>query len=74
FEHFFAEKAGIVRNYAEKAGIHFNLAVLLAWGLSFGVFYFISASQGVFLSFLTLPTWLACGILHLVLSKYMQKK
>nr|MCU0341218.1 hypothetical protein [Spirosomataceae bacterium] len=33
FEHFFAEKAGIVRNYAEKAGIHFNLAVLLAWGL-----------------------------------------
>jgi nucleobase:cation symporter-1, NCS1 family len=74
FEHFFAEKAGIVRNYAEKVGIHFNLAVLLAWGLSFGVFYFISVSQGVFLSFLTLPTWLACGVLHLVLSKYMQKK
>lgn len=74
FEHFFAKSVGIEKNYAEKAGITFNLAVLIAWGLSFGVFYFISVSQGVFLSFLTLPAWISCGLLFLIISKYYQKK
>jgi purine-cytosine permease-like protein len=73
FEHFFAEKFGVVKNYAEKAGISFNMAVLLAWGISFGLFYFISVSQGVFLSFLTLPAWISCGVLYLVFSRFMQK-
>ncbi len=74
FEHFFAERFGVVKNYAEKAGISFNMAVLLAWALSGGLFYFVSKSQGIFLSFLTLPAWLGCGVLYLVLSKWMQKK
>lgn len=74
FEHFFAKKVGIIKNYAEEAGISFNQSVLLAWGISFGVFYFISISQGIFLSFLTLPAWLSCGALFLILSKYFQKR
>lgn len=74
FEHFFAERFGVVKNYAEKAGVSFNMAVLLAWALSGGLFYFVSKSQGVFLSFLTLPAWVGCGVLYLVLSKWMQKK
>lgn len=69
FEHFFAERAGITKNYAEKAGLSFNFAVLLAWGISFGAFYLLSLSQGIFLSFLTLPAWLTCGILFLFFSK-----
>ncbi|MEM7372992.1 MAG: hypothetical protein AAF587_30500 [Bacteroidota bacterium] len=69
FEHFFAARLGIPKNYAEHAGISFNRVVLLAWGISFGVFYALSVSQGVFLSFLTLPAWLGCGILYLLLSK-----
>lgn len=73
FEHFFADKWRIQRNYAEKAGISFNMAVLLAWVLSAGVFYYISVSQGVFLSFLTLPAWLSCGVLFMVLSRSVQK-
>lgn len=73
FEHFFADRAGIIKNYAEKAGISFNLPVLLAWGISFGLFYSISLTQGVFLSFLTLPAWLCCGLLFLGLSKYYQR-
>ena len=73
FEHFFAERAGIEKNYAEKAGISFNMAVLIAWGLSFGVFYFISVYLGVFLSFLTLPAWISCGLLFLIISKQYQK-
>jgi purine-cytosine permease-like protein len=74
FEHFFADKWNIAKNYAEKANIHFNLSVFLAWGISAIGFYFLSVSQGVFLSFLTLPAWLTSGLLFLVLSKGMQKK
>ncbi|MDW3649839.1 MAG: hypothetical protein R8P61_22395 [Bacteroidia bacterium] len=74
FEHFWGDRAGIIKNYAEKAGISVNVPVILAWGLSFGVFYLISTTQGIFLSFLTLPAWISCGILFLVFSRYMQKK
>jgi NCS1 family nucleobase:cation symporter-1 len=73
FEHFFADRWGVVKNYAEKTGTSFNWAVLLAWGLSFGIFYLLSISQGIFLSFLTLPAWIGCGLLLLVLSKVWQR-
>ena len=73
FEHFFADKFGISRNYAEISGVKVNTAVLLAWGLSFGMFYYISWSHGVFLSFLTLPAWLSCGLLFILFSKYLNK-
>ncbi len=73
FEHFFAEKFGIQKNYAEVAGIKVNKAVLFAWAISFGLFYFISIQFDVFLSFVTLPAWLLSGILFLVFSKYSQK-
>jgi purine-cytosine permease-like protein len=74
FEHFFAERFGLEKNYAEKAGISFNFPVLLAWAISFGIFYFISVKQGVFLSFLTLPAWISCGLLFLIISRFYQKK
>ena len=73
FEHFFYKKAGIVKNYAEVANLSFNKSVFWAWLISFGVFYFISIQFDVFLSFVTLPAWLLCGVLFLVFSKYFQK-
>jgi len=73
FEHFFYSKVGIVQNYAEIAKIKFNKSVLFAWLISFGLFYSISLKFDVFLSFMTLPAWLLCGILYLVFSKYYQK-
>ena len=73
FEHFFYKKAGIVKNYAEVANLSFNKSVFWAWAISFGVFYFISVQYDVFLSFVTLPAWLLCGVLFLVFSKYYQK-
>lgn len=73
FEHFFHKKAGIIKNYAEKANISFNGAVFWAWALSFGIFYFISLQFDVFLSFVTLPAWLLCGVLFLIFSKIQQK-
>ncbi|NJC28468.1 purine-cytosine permease family protein [Neolewinella antarctica] len=73
FEHFFHERMGIKKNYAEVAGIKFNPAVLYAWAVSFGLFYFLSWQFDIFLSFVTLPAWLLCGVLFLVFSKRMQR-
>ncbi|GJM30792.1 MAG: membrane protein [Cyclobacteriaceae bacterium] len=73
FEHFFANRSGIIANYAEQTGVKVNMAVLLAWGISFALYYYISWSQDVFLSFLTLPAWLTCGVLFLVFSKTINK-
>ena len=74
FEHFFHKNAGIVKNYAESANLSFNKSVFWAWAISFGLFYFISVQYDVFLSFVTLPAWLLCGVLFLVFSKYFQKR
>lgn len=73
FEHFFADRWGVIKNYAEKKSIHFNKIVLLAWGLSLGIFYSLSHFGGIFLSFLTLPAWITCGVLFLLFSKMYQK-
>lgn len=72
FEHFFAEKFGIKIFYAEKSGTQFNWAVMLAWLISVGGFYLLSVQFDIFLSFVTLPAWLACGLLYLFISKKMQ--
>ncbi|RTE53885.1 hypothetical protein EHW67_08085 [Arenibacter aquaticus] len=74
FEHLFHKQAGIVKNYAEVANLKFNKAVFFAWAISFGLFYFISVQFDVFLSFVTLPAWLLCGVLFLVFSKQIQKR
>lgn len=73
FEHFWADKFGIRKNYAEWAGIKFNHAVFLAWGISFALYYLISTSMGIFLSFLTLPAWITCGLLFMLISKNSQR-
>ena len=74
FEYFFAERVGIMRNYAERTGRTFNIAVLIAWVVSCGFFYFYSNMADVFLSFLTLPAWITSGVLFLILSKMMQER
>ncbi|MCP9236014.1 cytosine permease [Lewinella sp. JB7] len=72
FQHFFAARAGVRVNYAEQAGLGFNPAVFWAWAISFGLFYLISRQFGIFLSFVTLPAWLLCGVLFLFLSRKWQ--
>lgn len=72
FEHFFHNRAGIIKNYAVVTNLSFNKSVFWAWAISFGLFYFISIQFDVFLSFVTLPAWLLCGVLFLVFSKYFQ--
>ena len=74
FEHFFAKRFGVLPSYAEKSGNRFSRPVFLAWLISFGIFYTLSIQFNIFLSFLTLPAWISCGILFLILSRYFQKK
>lgn len=73
FEHFFGRRASIESNYAERSGNKFNPAVFWAWAISFGLFYFISWYFDVFLSFVTLPAWLLCGVLFLLFSRKWQR-
>ena len=74
FEYYFADRYGVIKNYAEKTKIAFNKSVFFAWLISFVIFFGWSKTQGVFLSFLTLPAWLCCGVLFVILSKIYQKK
>jgi len=73
FQHFFADRWGVIKNYAAQAGANFNMAVLLAWAISAIGFYAISVYWDIFLSFLTLPAWILCGLLFLLLSKRLQR-
>lgn len=74
FEHFLHQKAGIQKNYAEKQQLSVNVAVLLAWAISFGLFYTLSLQLDIFLSFLILPSWLLCGFLYLLFSRMLQRQ
>tara|TARA_B100001057_G_scaffold498741_1_gene606835 strand:- start:2317 stop:3711 length:1395 start_codon:yes stop_codon:yes gene_type:complete len=73
FEYYFADRYGVIKNYAEKTKIAFNKSVFFAWLISFVIFFGLSKTQGVFLSFLTLPAWLCCGVIFIILSKIYQK-
>ena len=74
FEYYFADRYGVIKNYAEKSNIAFNKSVFFAWLISFVIFFGWSKTQGVFLSFLTFPAWLCCGILFVIFSKFYQRK
>lgn len=73
FEFFFFKKLNLIKNYSEKKSISFNYAVFFAWFISFVFFYLISFLYEVFLSFLTLPAWIFCGIMFLLFSKFSQR-
>ena len=74
FEYHFADRFGVIKNYAEKSNIAFNRSVFFSWLTSFVIFFGWSKTQGVFLSFLTLPAWLCCGILFIIFSKIYHGK
>lgn len=69
FQHFFGSSFKIVENYAEIKKISINWAVLISWVLAAGGCYLIAQQFDIFLSFMTLPAWICCGLLFLTLSK-----
>ncbi len=54
--------------FAEAYSKKYNLNVIMAWAISFVLFYGISIQYDIFLSFVTLPAWLLCGILFTLFS------
>lgn len=68
-DHYFSKRLGLTQNWAERTGSGFNLAALLAWVIPVGVFFYIYKVHGVFASYMTVPVWLACGLLYVVFSK-----
>jgi len=69
FQHFFASRFKIPNYLKNPIKRNFNWNVLLAWLISISIFYGISMQMDIFLSFLTLPTWICCGLIYLILSK-----
>ena len=70
FDHFFAARLGF--GPATHTG-KFNKAVFAAWVLSALGFYGLSMWLDIFLSFLTLPAWILCGLLYLVFSSWARR-
>lgn len=68
-DHYFARRLGLTPDWAERTGSRFNVAALLAWILPVAVFFYFYHFHHVFASYLTVPVWLACGVLYIVFSK-----
>jgi NCS1 family nucleobase:cation symporter-1 len=67
---YLGKRFGLTQNWAEKTGQSFNLAVLLAWAIPLSVFYYLYLTDTVsFASYMTLPVYIATGVLYLVLAK-----
>jgi purine-cytosine permease-like protein len=73
-EVYLADKFGITRNWAEKTGGSFNIAVLLAWMIPLAAFYAAYLKFDVFPSYLTLPVYILTGLIYLALAKIFYPK
>ncbi len=74
FQHFFGKKWNLIIDYAETQKIQFNIAVLWSWLLAAVGGYVFSQQMEIFLSFLTLPVWIVCGVFFLIFSKKSRVK
>jgi len=73
-DHFLAKAIGIPTDPAETTGTPFNYVVLLAWLIPVAVAMYLNQYQGVFASYLPLPTAIGCGLLYILLSKAIGPK
>lgn len=73
-DHFLAERLGLHQNYAERAGVSFNIAVLLAWAIPVALGLWVYRTQGIPAFFLPLPCWIACGLLYILFAKMWGQK
>jgi NCS1 family nucleobase:cation symporter-1 len=73
-DYYVARRVGVEPNWAEHHGRSFNIAVLLAWVLPLIVFYYLNFKVGIFASYLTLPVYVATGVIYLVLMKLLNSK
>ncbi len=72
-DHYFARRLGLTSDWAERTRSSFNVAALLAWVLPVAVFFYLYKSYNIFASYMTVPVWLACGLLYVVFSKMLHR-
>ncbi len=72
-EVYLAEKCGLTRDWAERTGRSFNLAVLLAWAIPLSLFYAAYLKFDVFPSYLTLPVYVLTGVLYILFAKMLNR-
>lgn len=63
---------GLADEYARKAKVPLNVAVLVAWLVPVGTGLYLIFGQGLFAAYAVVPCWIACGILYVGLSKLTQ--
>ena len=68
------DRFGLEDEYAMRTSTDFNLAVLVAWLLPVVVGLYMIFWQGVFAAYLVIPSWIACGVLYVILSKVTQRE
>ncbi|HVU23120.1 MAG TPA: hypothetical protein VHE13_03275 [Opitutus sp.] len=73
-DHYFAKKLGLTPDWAERVHSSFNVAALLAWIVPVGIFFYLYKTYHIFASYLTVPVWLACGALYVVLSRMLLRR
>jgi len=70
-EVYLARRFGLPQEWATATGSSFNPAVLLAWAIPLGLFYWAYLHWGIFPSYLTLPVYLLTGVLYLILARVL---
>jgi purine-cytosine permease-like protein len=73
-DHYFARRLGLTPDWAERTRSGFNLAALLAWVLPVAAFFYFYHVHHVFASYLTIPVWLACGLLYVLFAKTLLRQ
>lgn len=73
-DHYFARRLGLTSDWAERVRSSFNVAALLAWVLPVGVFFYLYKTYNIFPSYMTVPVWIACGLLYVVFSKVLLRQ
>ncbi len=70
---YFIKRIGLQEDYAANSGSKANFAVLVAWLLPVSVGSYLIFAHGLYAAYAVLPCWVACGVIYLVLSKFVQK-
>ena len=69
---YLGKRFGLTPSWAASTGRSFNFAALLAWLIPVGVGGWFYLKQDVFASYLTVPVYLATGVLFVVFSRMFQ--
>jgi len=71
-DYYLMKRFGLKDEYANRTGIASNIAVLVGWLLPVAIAIYLIYWQGLWPIYAVIPTWIACAVLYLVVSKVTQ--